>query len=68
MSGLKMSQEELMYIARFYEVDGPVIVSAALERSFPAVSARYREMRKTGQLERYRKMWDEHDVNLIRRD
>lgn len=63
MSGLKMSQEELIYIARFYEVDGPVIVSAALERSFDAVAKRYRRMKLNGDLERYRSMWDEVDMN-----
>lgn len=68
MGNKKMSEEELVYIAKFYEHDGILHVSAALERGTNSVAVRYRKMNEQGTLEAYRRKWDDQNINTIRRN
>ena len=52
--GKKWADEELKYIAKFYEFDGTAKVSLALGRTQKSVKTIFQRMKKGGDLEHYR--------------
>lgn len=65
--GQRLQAEELAYIAKFYEYDGPVRLADALDLTINTVIKRYTRMQATRQVHEYRRMWDEQDVNRLER-
>lgn len=50
--------KELAYICKFYEYDGPSRLGMALNRSSKSLSQIVRELKKKGEYEFYKKLWD----------
>ena len=67
MSGKMYTDEELAYIAAFYEYDGPDMMAAAVGRSYESVQQIVFRMRRNATYERYNQMWREKDVNALER-
>jgi hypothetical protein len=61
------SEYEMMYLAKFYERDGPYSMALLLERDKKAVCEKYRWLQKRNLLEHYRSLWDKEDVNALER-
>lgn len=58
MKPKQYTTEDLMYICRFYEVDGPDMMAAAFDRSKKSMAELVRRLRKNGLYEQYKKQWD----------
>jgi hypothetical protein len=65
--GKPYTQYELIYMAKFYEVDGPELMAVHFGRNLKAVCEKYRWMQRKNLLEHYRSLWDERDVNALER-
>ncbi len=61
-----LSIDDLIYIAKFYEHDGPDM-AIMFNITKANISNYYYRMKRAGRLETYRRMWDEQDVNALER-
>lgn len=57
--GRPMSSYDKMYLCKFYDVDGPVSISYALGRTESSLAQIISDMRKNGEYEKYKQMWDQ---------
>lgn len=67
MGAKRLTDEQLSYIAKFYEVNGPVHCADALDITINTVFKRYIRMQATRTLEHYRWLWDKDDINRLER-
>lgn len=58
MKNRRYEPYELMYICKFYEIDGPGLMAAAFGRTTKSIAELVRNLRKNGLYEHYRNMWD----------
>jgi hypothetical protein len=65
--GKPYTKDELMYLAKFYESDGPYSLSLLFKRNAKAVHEKYRWLQRNHLVEHYRAMWDKQDVNAPER-
>jgi len=63
MKNKRYTPHELMYICKFYEVDGPGLMAAAFDRTTKSIAELVRNLRKNGLYEHYQNMWDQHYEN-----
>lgn len=61
----KYTLAERVYIARYYDVDGESLMSAALERPKYNISAIVQIMRRNGEWELYRSLTEEEYEKII---
>lgn len=58
-NNVRMTDEELAYMCRFYEFDGRRSVSFALGRAETAIAEKYSRLERTGKAAYYRNLWYE---------
>jgi hypothetical protein len=61
------TDDELAYIATFYEHDGPELMAAAVNRSYKSIQQIVHRMRQNGTYQHYQNLWKSNDVNTERR-
>lgn len=56
--GAKFTSEELAYLCKFYNVDGPIALSYALGRTQATIIRKYNQLDKNGLVEKYIEIWE----------
>jgi hypothetical protein len=59
MKNRRYKPHELMYICKFYEIDGSGLMAAAFDRTTKSIAELVRNLRKNGLYEHYKKLWDQ---------
>lgn len=63
--GKPFSQDDLIYMCKFYEIDGPRKISFALGKTEHTVMSRISALRKNGKFEYYKNMPEDQWLNVM---
>ncbi|BBI32459.1 DNA-entry nuclease [Cohnella abietis] len=61
----RMSLDEIIYMCKYYEIDGPRTISFAIGRTEHTVMSKVYLLRKAGNFEKYKFMTDDEWLELI---
>lgn len=62
-----MTEMEKAYFAKFYEIDGPLMMGDLLKVEANNLRDLFQRMKRNQRLEYYRSLWDKKNVNALER-